>query len=100
MKPSGLRRRLSVVACLMTIAVCGGVVVASIINLTQNDFVLSGTQMGDLNPWTLYPSSDCRGCHGDFDANSEPYANWAGSLMAQAGRDPLFFAQMTNANQD
>jgi hypothetical protein len=100
MKLSGLRRRLWVVACLVTMGVCGGVVVASIINLTQNDFILSGTQVGDLNPGVLYPASDCRGCHGDFDANSEPYANWAGSLMAQAGRDPLFFAQMTNANQD
>ncbi|QQS09684.1 MAG: hypothetical protein IPK69_03425 [Phycisphaerales bacterium] len=27
-------------------------------------------------------------------------STWSGSLMGQAGRDPLFFAQMTLANQD
>jgi hypothetical protein len=98
MKPTSPRRVR--VVLLVAMMLCGGVVVASIIDLTQRDFHLSGTQMGDINPNVLYPPSDCRGCHGDFDPNSEPYANWAGSLMSQAGRDPLFFAQMSTANQD
>jgi hypothetical protein len=94
----GMAAKFGVIAALSVIGV--GAVVASIINLTQNDFHLSGTQMGSVNAGMFYPSSDCRGCHGDFDPNCEPYANWAGSLMAQAGRDPLFFAQMSTANQD
>lgn len=30
----------------------------------------------------------------------DPHSTWSGSLMAQAGRDRLFRAQMTTANQD
>ena len=78
----------------------GGVVLASIINLTQQDFRLSGTQMGGVDQVRFRSSTNCRICHGDFDPVSAPYDAWAGSLMAQAGRDPLFMAQMTNANQD
>ena len=38
-------------------------------------------------------------CHGTADAG-DPYDTWRGSLMALGGRDPLFYAQMTTANQD
>ena len=73
---------------------------AALIPLTQEDFRLSGTQIGDVPIGVLEPSDNCRACHGDFDPADEPYSTWAGSLMGLAGRDPLFFAQMTNANQD
>ncbi len=56
--------------------------------------------MGGVAPATLRPSDECRMCHGDYDVPAEPYGTWAGSLMANAGRDPLFYAQMTTANQD
>ena len=48
----------------------------------------------------IHPSGPCSECHGSYDPDHEPYQTWRGSLMAQAGRDPLFFAQMTTANQD
>ena len=77
-----------------------GVGAAALIQMTLEDFHVPGTQVGDLNPTVLYDSSDCRTCHGDFDPLHEPARNWRGSLMAQAGRDPLFFAQLSTANQD
>lgn len=64
------------------------------------DFHLSGTQVGDVNPDNIWHSGDCTFCHSDFDPQHDPYATWSGSLMGLAGRDPLFYAQMTNANQD
>jgi len=68
--------------------------------MTLDDFHLSGTQIGDVSDGAISTSSNCAGCHGYFDTVNEPYATWTGSLMAQAGRDPLFYAQMTLANQD
>ena len=70
------------------------------IPMTQKDFYTPGTQPGDLDPGAFMFSAECRACHGDFDSANEPFATWQGSLMAMAGRDPLFFAQMTTANQD
>jgi hypothetical protein len=68
--------------------------------MTPQDFHAPGTQVGDMPSSALREASECRTCHGDYDAAVEPYATWAGSLMALGGRDPLFFAQMSNANQD
>lgn len=70
------------------------------IPMTIEDFHLSGTQVGDTSPTSITTSDNCSACHADYDPLNEPYKTWAGSLMGQAGRDPLFFAQMTTANQD
>lgn len=71
-----------------------------IFDATQEDFRLSGTQIGDVGPHIIHSSITCAMCHGDFDARQDPYAAWSGSKMAQAGRNPLFYAQMALANQD
>lgn len=84
---------------LLLLAVAG-VALGALVPLTLEDFHLSGTQIGDVPAGILQTSGECRVCHGDFAPADEPYSTWAGSLMGQAGRDPLFFAQMTNANQD
>lgn len=86
-------------------ALIGGAVVAmtaaaSLIPMTLDDFHVFGTQVGDVSTGSIWHSGECMGCHSDYDAVNEPYATWKGSLMGQAGRDPLFFAQMTTANQD
>ncbi len=73
---------------------------ASPIPMTLEDFHVPGTQVGDVSPSAITTSNNCSMCHGNFDANSEPFSSWNGSLMGQAGRDPLFFAQMSTANQD
>ncbi len=59
-----------------------------------------GTQPGLAH--TLLPPGDCGGCHGDYAGGSqyEPFPTWSGSMMAQAARDPLFWAALDVANND
>ncbi len=69
------------------------------------DFQVPGTQIGDVDASGYLGASVCSGCHsslnGTFpDMNASPHDTWSGSLMANSGRDPLFFAQLANANQD
>lgn len=42
----------------------------------------------------------CFNCHANYDALHEPVKTWQGSMMAQAARDPLFWAGMVVAGQD
>lgn len=94
------RRILTVMASLIAAGMVTSIVIAAIIELTLADFFVPGTQFGAVAPSAYISSSNCAACHGNFDATNEPYATWRESLMGQAGRDPLFFAQMTLANQD
>ncbi len=48
----------------------------------------------------LTSAEQCLKCHGDFSPASEPGFAWRGSMMAQAGRDPLMWAALTVAAQD
>ncbi len=66
----------------------------SVLTTTREDFFSPGTQPGALNQ-AIPPSIDCDTCH------SEPvYDRWRGSMMAQAGRDPLMWAALAVANVD
>jgi len=65
------------------------------------DFTAHGTQPGLQSE--LLPSDDCFGCHGGFSGNQKqfmPHSTWSGSMMAHAGRDPLFWAALDVANHD
>lgn len=42
----------------------------------------------------------CLNCHADYNLAVEPGYNWMGSMMAQAARDPIFWACLTVAGQD
>lgn len=44
--------------------------------------------------------SQCDNCHGGYDPAVEPAYNWCGSMMSQAGRDPVFWATVAVAEQD
>lgn len=67
---------------------------------TENDFRLPGTQPLSLVDEIATPSA-CTNCHSDYGHDAvEPYNNWAGSMMAQSGRDPLMWAALAIANQD
>jgi hypothetical protein len=94
------RRGILVVLGVCSIAITAAVVAAAVLDLTMRDFFIPGTQIGTISPTTIIASTNCAACHGHFDQANEPYALWRGSLMGNAGRDPLFFAQMTLANQD
>jgi mono/diheme cytochrome c family protein len=65
---------------------------------TLNDFFLPGSQPNQSG--NLEHPSKCDNCHGGYDTVVEPAFNWRGSMMAQAARDPLYFATVTIANQD
>ena len=63
-----------------------------VITTTHQDFILPGTQPGGLNN-PLVNSLDCDICH-----NQPIYDKWRGSMMSQAGRDPLMWAALAVAN--
>lgn len=65
------------------------------------DLTPHGTQPG-LN-FSLEPSDACGGCHGGYSGNDpkfRPHSTWGGSMMANATRDPLFWAAVDVANKD
>lgn len=57
-----------------------------------------GTQPTEVSP--PQTPEKCDNCHGGYDPNVEPNHNWRGSMMAQAGRDPIFWATLAIAEQD
>lgn len=65
---------------------------------TLSDFFLPGSQPNQSGQ--LETPDKCDNCHGGYDAAVEPAFNWRGSMMAQAARDPLFYACLAVANQD
>ena len=46
------------------------------------------------------PPTGCTTCHSGYDRAIEPATTWRGSMMAQASRDPLYWATFTVAVQD
>ncbi|MEW5870987.1 MAG: PQQ-dependent sugar dehydrogenase [Chloroflexota bacterium] len=61
---------------------------------TLQDFTFPGTQPGQLHA-EIRTSADCDTCH-----SAPIYDRWRGSLMSQAGRDPLMWAALYVANSD
>jgi hypothetical protein len=62
------------------------------------DVQLPGTQPGEASQ--VESVSKCDNCHGHFEPAGEPWFNWAGSMMAHASRDPIFWATVAIAEQD
>ncbi|MEA3277188.1 MAG: PKD domain-containing protein, partial [Pseudomonadota bacterium] len=81
---------------------CLGALVASPVfgaNIVPNEVKMPGTQPEDgIVP--LDTVGTCAQCHGNYDQNVEPLHNWNGSMMAHAGRDPIFWATVAIAEQD
>ena len=61
---------------------------------------MPGSQPPPENNVTMEAPTRCTNCHGGFNTAIEPTYNWKGSMMAQAARDPLFWACMTVSAQD
>jgi hypothetical protein len=67
------------------------------------DFTPHGTQPGLTHAFT--GSDNCKNCHangyiGTDDRAFVPWDTWAGSMMANATRDPVFWAALDVANHD
>jgi hypothetical protein len=58
---------------------------------------MPGTQPGQVS---LEGPNRCTNCHEGYNQAVEPGFNWKGSMMAQASRDPLFWATFVVAAQD
>lgn len=56
-----------------------------------------GTQ--PLEVVSIENSENCRSCHAYYAPATEPYQTWQGSMMAHAGRDPVFWAALAIAEQ-
>ncbi|WP_320167936.1 T9SS type A sorting domain-containing protein [Mangrovibacterium marinum] len=74
------------------------IVVVAAISTTLDDFFMPGSQPGDSG--NIEHPNKCDNCHGGYDQAVEPAFNWRGSMMAQAARDPLFYACLAIAEQD
>ncbi len=81
--------------------------------LAKEHSIVKGSSVTDFTPHGTQPflsfgiesSSGCGDCHGGLPAIPEdntymPYPTWAGSMMANATRDPLFWAAVDIANND
>ena len=64
------------------------------------DFTPAGTQPGLLS--AIEGNEACSNCHtgSSNDANQMAYPTWSGSMMANAARDPMFWAAVDVANRD
>lgn len=66
--------------------------------VVPTDIQQPGTQPGEVG--NLETPDKCDNCHGGYNQATEPAFNWRGSMMANAGRDPLFWATLAVAEQD
>lgn len=69
-----------------------------IVPTTLRDFELPGSQPFGSGQFQAHTA--CTDCHGGYDPAVEPGHNFLGSMMAQAARDPIFFANVAIAQQD
>ncbi len=66
--------------------------------VVPTDIQQPGTQPGEVR--NLETPDKCDNCHGGYNTTTEPAHNWRGSMMANAGRDPIFWATLAIAEQD
>jgi len=92
------RFRIILIVTLMLTAVCS--VFAWVPLIIQNDPLvrMPGTQ--PTQGIVLEAPNRCLNCHAGYNQAVEPGFNWKGSIMAQAARDPIFWACFTVALQD
>lgn len=67
-------------------------------DVEPTDIKQPGTQPNEVG--NLESPDKCDNCHGGYNTAVEPAFNWRGSMMANAGRDPIFWATLAIAEQD
>ncbi len=100
---------LSFLICILLLFIAGFIYAADIV---PNEIQQPGTQPMEVK--TLIPAVEdvpgpwqdntlnkaCLNCHEAEDRPESLTQRWSGSMMAQAGRDPIFWATMAIAEQD
>lgn len=74
-----------------------GFIAVAFLGLTTAQVELPGTSSVSV---FFQDPAVCNGCHGGFDEDATAYPTWAGSAMAHAARDPLFFSALVEAEKD
>ncbi|OVE75061.1 hypothetical protein BVX95_00375 [archaeon D22] len=80
---------------LAVLSITGGSFAA---NVVPSSIDQPGTQPQEVG--NLESPNKCDNCHGGYNTATEPAFNWRGSMMANAGRDPIFWATLAIAEQD
>jgi hypothetical protein len=89
-------RRLLKSLLLLSLVLIGGLAIAAIV--VPNEIQQPGTQPNQVG--NLEAPDKCDNCHGGYNQAVEPAFNWRGSMMANAGRDPIFWATLAVVEQD
>jgi hypothetical protein len=89
-------KRLPVLFVFFTIAVALTTAYAAVEE--PSDIKQPGTQ--PLEVGNLESPDKCDNCHGGYNTSVEPAHGWRGSMMANGGRDPIFWATLAIAEQD
>ena len=80
------------------IAIAPAFHLANAADVVPTDIEQPGTQPGEVG--NLESPDKCDNCHGGYNQAVEPAFNWRGSMMGNAGRDPIFWATLAIAEQD
>lgn len=83
------------IVALMTMLGFGLAYAATVV---PNEIQQPGTQQNEVG--NLESPDKCDNCHGGYNKAVEPAFNWRGSMMGNAGRDPIFWATVAVAEQD
>ena len=84
--------------CLVLLFVTGPATYVYAADTVPTDIQQPGTQPQEIG--NLSSPDRCDNCHGGYSPATEPAHNWRGSMMANAGRDPIFWATLAVAEQD
>jgi hypothetical protein len=89
-------KKTAFIAIMSLAVVAFGITILALV--VPNEIQQPGTQPQEIA--NLESPGRCDNCHGGYDVNVEPSHNWQGSMMANAGRDPIFWATLAIAEQD
>jgi hypothetical protein len=89
-------RRTTILSMFWVLAFAVGIALAA--TTVPSTIDQPGTQPGEIG--NLSSPDRCDNCHGGYNTSVEPAFNWRGSMMANAGRDPIFWATVAVAEQD
>jgi hypothetical protein len=90
-----MRKHLGINFVFLLVLAAGFVIAALTV---PTDIQQPGTQPNEVG--NLETPDKCDNCHGGYNASVEPSFTWRGSMMANAGRDPIFWATLAVAEQD